>query len=300
MRRSIRLLLAVVIGLAVGGLLAILIVADGALHVPERIQPRLEAAASVAGETGAAWRDVQVTAADGVVLDGWLFTPPTPNDALVLLLHGVADTRMGMLGHAAFLLRSGFAVLLPDSRSHGASGGNLITYGVKEADDVRRWTDWAFREQRMRRLYGAGASMGASILLESLPKEPRFRAVVAECPFATFEEVSYARLRQISGLPRAPLWPVVKLGFLYTRLRYRVDLRQASPANALRSTNIPVLLIHGTADENIPFRHSQELHDANPAATKLWAVEGAGHVEALSRNPDAYRRAVVDWFDFHR
>ena len=142
--------------------------------------------------------------------------------------------------------------------------------------------------------------MGASILLESLPKEPRFRAVVAECPFATFEEISYDRLRQISGLPRAPLWPVVKLGFLYTRLRYRVDLRQAAPADALRCAHVPVLLIHGTADENIPFRHSQELHDANPAATRLWAVEGAGHVEALSRNPDFYRRAVIDWFDSHR
>ena len=42
-------------------------------------------------------------------------------------------------------------------------------------------------------LYGLGESLGAAILIESLPREPRFRAVVAECPFDSFEDIAYYR-----------------------------------------------------------------------------------------------------------
>ena len=39
------------------------------------------------------------------------------------------------------LLRHGYATLIPDARAHGRSGGNIPTYGVLEADDIRRWFD---------------------------------------------------------------------------------------------------------------------------------------------------------------
>jgi dipeptidyl aminopeptidase/acylaminoacyl peptidase len=100
-------------------------------------------------------------------------------------------------------------------------------------------------------------------------------------------------------VPRAALWPAVNLGFLYTRLRYHVDLRRASPLDAVHATTAPILLIHGTADANIPFRHSEILHAANPSATKLWAVPGAGHVAAISTNPDLYAKTVIAWFATH-
>jgi dipeptidyl aminopeptidase/acylaminoacyl peptidase len=42
-------------------------------------------------------------------------------------------------------------------------------------------------------------------------------------------------------------------------LRYGVDLRRASPVDAIRATKVPILLIHGALDTNVPLRHSQEL-----------------------------------------
>lgn len=204
-----------------------------------------------------------------------------------------------MLAHADFLLRSGFTVLVPDVRGHGKSGGAITTYGVREAGDVRCWTDRLLQNPARHRICGIGQSMGASILIESLKVEPRFRAIVADCPFATFEEIAYERLHQVSGIPQPFFWPVVHLGFLYADLSYGVDLRQASPLGAIRLTRVPVLLIHGTADRNIPPHHSLELHAANPAATRLWLVPGAGHVASLSTDPQNYARKVVSWFQSH-
>jgi len=141
--------------------------------------------------------------------------------------------------------------------------------------------------------------MGAAILLQALPREPRFRAVVADCPFASFSQIAQDRLSQVAGLPTAVFWPTVTLGVFYGRLRYGVDLRQASPMATVRETSTPILLIHGTADTNIPIRHSRELHSANPRATRLWEVPGAGHVASLEVEPDRYKRTVTEWFRDH-
>ncbi|MDR3698698.1 MAG: alpha/beta fold hydrolase [Candidatus Sulfopaludibacter sp.] len=282
--------------LALCGIAGSLVVANGALHIYIRPLPDDAVAQAVADAARAGWQAAEVTASDGVVLRGWLFTPYAANGAAVILLHGVGDTRKGVLNHAKYLLQAGFAVLAPDSRGHGASQGDYITYGVKEAGDVHAWGNWLFANRPVQRLYGMGESMGAAVILQSLATEPRLRAVVAECPFATFREVAYDRLSTPAFPPHFSLWPIIQIGYIYARMRYGVDLRLASPLPAVRATHVPVLLIHGTADTNIPCRNSEELHAANPAFTTLWLVPGATHVNALARDPERYIQRVTGWF----
>jgi uncharacterized protein len=296
MRRPFRLAVAVLIGLTLGSAFLSVFMAEGALHIWQHPGAPAPPAEALSRQTGASWESVKVIAGDGVVLDGWLFTPRRPNGAAVIALHGVGDTRLGMMSHADFLVRAGYTVLTPDCRGHGASGGDVITYGIREAADVHRWADLLLRRPGIRRLYGLGQSMGASILLESLPREPRFRALVADCPFATFEEIAYDRLAQ-RGVIFPVSWPIVELGFLYARVRYGLNLWEASPAAAVRATKVPILLIHGMKDANILPRHSRELHALNPAMTQLWEVPGADHVASLGTAPLQYQRKVTAWFE---
>jgi uncharacterized protein len=284
---------------ALGVFIGSLFVAESALHVTVRPAPEDADASSIAAGAKASWEAAEVTAADGAVLRAWLFTPTAPNGSAVIVLHGVGDTRAGVLGHAGYLLAAGYTVLTPDSRGHGASGGPYISFGVKERGDVHAWADWLFRIRPVTRLYGMGESMGAGIILQSLAAEPRMRAVVAECPFATFEEIAYDRLQQSTGLPRMPLWFIIQTGYLYAWVRHGLDLHQASPLEAIRATKVPILMIHGTADDNIPYRHSEQLHAANPAAITLWLVPGAHHVNALAIDPQLYIRRVTGWFANH-
>jgi len=294
-----RLVIAALIGVGVSAAILPVVVAENALHIWVRPVADPGAAAALAQATGSEWEAARITADDGILLDGWLFTPQFANGSAVILMHGVGDTRLGMLGHARYLLLAGFTVLTPDCRGHGTSGGAIISYGVKEASDVHRWADWLLRRQAVRRLYGLGESMGSAILLESLTQEPRFRAIVAECPFSSFEDVACYRLQEASGLGHWAAWPVARAGFLYARIRYGVDLSKASPAAAVRASHVPVLLIHGTSDRNIPFAESEMIHALNPAVTRLWLVEGARHVSALAARPAEYVSNVVDWFRSH-
>ena len=289
-----KLLIAALIGLLLGSIFA----TENGMRIYNRPDPNATVASALARATGSDWEPARIAARDGTPLEGWLFTPRTANGDDVIVLHGVGDTREGMMGHARLLLEAGYTVLAPDARGHGSSGGTIISYGVREAGDVHDWCDWLLLRRPTERLYGLGRSMGAAILLESLPREPHFRAVVAECPFPTFEEIAYYRLGQVSHLPRAPLWPIVHLGFAYAQLRYGIDLYRASPAEAVRHTAVPILLIHGMSDTNIPPSHSVRLHALNPA-TQLWLVPGAGHLEAPAVDPARYTRTVIGWFQSH-
>lgn len=269
-------------------------IAEGSLHIHHRAVPEPRAADYYALQNHAAWQPAILKTTDGIQLQAWFFRPAEFNGGAVLLLHGIADTRLGMTSHLDYLLRNGYAALMPDARGHGSSGGDLVTYGLKEAADTAMWAQWMANQPGVERIYGLGESMGAGVLIQSLVDHPGFRAIVAECPFSTFENVALYRVGQRT-LPILA-WPVLRIGSWYSRWRYGVDVMQASPMAVLRASTTPVLLIHGTADTNIPPQESRDLHAANPQFTVLWEVEGAIHVRAMATEPQEYRRRVLAWF----
>jgi len=243
--------------------------------------------------------DVAIAAQDGVMLRGWSIRPPNGNGNAVILLHGLGDNRTGTTGYAELLLRHGFSVLMPDARAHGLSGGNLATFGLLETDDIRRWLDWLQQNDHPPCIFGLGESMGAAQLLQSLRRETRFCAIVAESPFASFREIGYDRVGQRFNtgpwLGRTILRPIVEFAFLYARLKYKLDFEQVSPEDAVAKTKVPILLIHGKVDSNLPVRHSR-LVAARNSSIQLWEVPNADHCGAMSAAPDEFSEKVLGWF----
>jgi uncharacterized protein len=84
----------------------------------------------------------------------------------------------------------------------------------------------------------------------------------------------------------------------YVRLRYGVDFGKADPARAVAATRVPVMLIHGLADTNLPPRHSEMIKARNPAVV-LWEPVRADHCGASSAEPAEYERRVIGWFAEH-
>jgi uncharacterized protein len=153
-----------------------------------------------------------------------------------------------------------------------------------------------------RCIFGLGESMGAAELLQSLAVEPRFCAVAAESSFSSFREIAYDRMGQPLNL--GPWFgqtisrPVVEFAFLYARLKYRLDMQQVSPENAVAATAVPVLLIHGEIDSNIPLRHSLRIQARNSSAV-LWEVPNADHCGAISVAPQQFEQKLIAHFVPH-
>lgn len=274
------------------------------LHTPRRalLAGDEAVAREVSSRNHASLDDVQIQAEDGAILRGWSIRLPGGNRDAVILLHGQADNRVGMLGNAELFLRHGYSVLLPDSRAHGASGGQIVTYGIEEADDVRRWYAWLEGAEAPHCIYGVGDSMGAAILLQATAREPGFCAVVAECTFPTLRDAGYVRLGQEmhtgAWIGETLLRPALDFALLYGRMRYGMDFAQALPERAAAQTRVPILLIHGLADSNFPPRFSEEVQAKN-AAIALWEPAGAEHCGAFPAQPAEYERRVIGWFAAH-
>jgi alpha-beta hydrolase superfamily lysophospholipase len=274
-------------------------IGPGVLH-PANLNPeRLQEAEQAFKRTSAAKTDFAVRANDGVELRGWKVVPASPNGDWVLLFHGVSDNRTGGLGHAEFLLRHGYSVVMMDSRAHGKSGGDMVTYGWKERYDTVAITDALYATEKVGHLHALGVSLGAAIALQSAAVEPRISAVSAEDPLANLREVSY----DYAGLDVSPFLgktlfrpaSIFALRALEKAGGFNPD--EVSPEKSVAQRPFPVLLICGTNDHRIPCRHAEAIYDAATGPKELWIVQGAGHASALGQAPAEYENRVVSFFE---
>src|SRR5277367_824146 len=242
------------------------------LH-PANLNPdRKEQTLAMLAPTGATKVDLEVKAKDGAILRGWKIRPKNPNGDWALLYHGISDNRTGNLGHAEFLLDSGYSVVMMDSRAHCQSGGDMATYGWKERDDTRQIVDAVYAGESVRHLYALGVSLGAAIALQSAGLE--LSPLLGKTLFRPASMAALHAVKKDGGF----------------------DPDKVSPKKAVAARAFPVLLICGTADHRIPCRHAEAIYRAAIGPKELWIVQGAEHASALGHAPQEYEKRVIEFF----
>jgi fermentation-respiration switch protein FrsA (DUF1100 family) len=304
LRRSIQ------IGLSLLGLYVVLSIvagiylAEAAIHPHRRpVTGRARYMAMVETYSNSGGEDVAVDTTYQVKLKGWYVQPKDWNHEAVILLHGVSDDREGVAGYSVMFLKVGYAVLLPDSRAHGESGGAIASYGVMERYDVAAWAVWL--HQRMHGCtYLFGESMGAAIGLQAMTVSRGICAVVVESPFSTFREIAQDRVAQDTGIGRSFTRivgdPMLEAALLYVRLRYGVNLTNAQPKTSVAASRVPTLLIAGDADQNIAPKHAIAIMRTAPPQDVLWEVPNADHGGAVRVAGAEFERRVLGWFASHQ
>jgi len=274
--------------------------------------------------TGATREDFDVRAPDGALLRGWKVRPKNPNGNWVLLFHGVADNRVGVIGQSEFLLRAGYGMVMMDARPHGASGGPVATYGWLERNDTRAIIDALLSDPSLHgvqsypvspsssltspnssasstssfHIFALGESMGAGIALQSAAADPRIEAVVAEASFANLREAAYdyAGLRKYPWLGKTLFAPGTWTLLYRDEKLAGFPVAEVSPLKAVASRAFPVLLICDENDDALPCRHSEMIYAAARGPKQLWVVPGAFHTAAYGFAPQEFRRRVLALF----
>ncbi len=77
-----------------------------------------------------------------------------------------------------------------------------------------------------------------------------------------------------------------------------MNFEQVSPERIVATTKVPVFLIHGRDDSNIPIRHSRRIAAANPSLA-LWEVPDTDHCGAISTSHEEFEQRLTHWFDGH-
>ena len=244
---------------------------------------------------GMLFENVRVTTADGLSLVGWYV--PTLNGALVLAQHGYKSDRSEMLNAAAMLHRHGYGVLITSVRTHDLSDGNLITFGVKEMQDLDAWDALAHREPGVDpdKIAMLGNSMGGSLVIEYAADHPDIRAVVANSAFSSLSDTVETSVRFFTGLPPFPFAPLITFwaehegDFRVSDIDAKKWIGRISPR--------PVFLMQGGADVVVSKTSGQRLYAAAGEPKTLWFDAGVEHAGFDHARPDEYERRVTSFFD---
>ena len=218
------------------------------------------------------YENVSFKTADGITLRGWHVPSEKETDKTLILLHGYPADKGDILPALAFLQKD-FNLLLFDFRYLGESEGSYSTAGAKEVEDLLA----AIRFLKTRAITEVGVwgfSMGGAVALMAIEKAPEIRAVAAESSYASLAEMALLLFR----IPVVK-YPIAYLIGLWSKLFLGIDLRDASPAERIRNSAIPILITHSSADAVIPFSQAKSLQQAlvnNPRA-EFWFSEEFAH-----------------------
>ncbi len=202
-------------------------------------------------------RPFRVKTIDGVILDA-LYLPPAPRRTAhwsrrtrrarlpVIMTHGWFENKEVHLRAAGRLTRMGHPVLLYDSRAHGRSSGQRVTFGLEEQRDALAMIDYA-RSQGLTDgpVITAGHSMGAATLLMQAVEDRRVAGVIASSPFADLRSaIDGFRTRRLRLLP-TDRWMG---GLEQAAVELGLDLDALNVVDAAGRLRVPVMLMAGGRD----------------------------------------------------
>lgn len=235
---------------------------------------------------------VLITDAGGESVHGWLIDGIEGQGA-VLLLHGVRADRRAMIHRARFLHAAGYAVLLIDFQAAGESPGKAITFGFREAEDVKASLRYIRQQLPGERVGIIGTSMGGAATILAEP-DVEADAVILEQVYPSIRQATEDRLAIHLG-PLGPKLAPVLLMTLHAHLGiYPEALR---PIDHIGRLSMPKLLIVGDRDRHTTIAESYAMFHAATGHKELWVVHGARHVDLCRYAEVDYQERVLGFFD---
>jgi pimeloyl-ACP methyl ester carboxylesterase len=205
----------------------------------------------------------------------------------IVFLHGKGGNAAEWTPDAVRSIEQGFSVLVPDLRGHPPSGGDFVTYGLLERDDLRRALAAAGRYGLdPSRVAIHSCSAGSWIALAwAAEAEKRVRGLWLESPFADAREMARHYLAILSGLPPWVLGLTTRLAVSRALGAIRRSLAATGGAPsppldslaAVERVRAPIQLVYGERDQLVPPRFTARLVDALPPGSGVWSPSGAGH-----------------------
>jgi dienelactone hydrolase/catechol 2,3-dioxygenase-like lactoylglutathione lyase family enzyme len=223
----------------------------------------------------------------GVTLGGYLFKPQAgkPPYPALILLHGFASHAHAMAGLARAAAANGYAALALSLRGWLGSEGES-DQGLRQPLDVLAAIDWLAKRPLVdrERLALVGASMGGQVALLTAAHKPPVRAVAS-----FFAPTDLARWRDANPYIRDYLDDLCGPEGLPVR----------SPILRVAQIDVPILLIHGARDENVPVAQTHAMAGALTSHGKeveTFIVPDGTHFFSEQQNAAARRKL----FDFLR
>lgn len=227
----------------------------------------------------------------------WIVEPPDSPRGTILYLHGIFDNKGSLLPTARSHAQRGYRGVLIDSRGHGESTGEWLTYGAQEAADYSQLLDELQRRGLLAGKVGVyGCSYGAGVAVQFAARDERVAAAVVLAPFSSMREIVCARVRSLN---LAWLFNDATIDAAIARVAElaQFDPDQADGVAALRRRPVPLLVIHGERDRTIPCDQGARLAAADGPDSRFVLIRGATHDDWTDAGLAALWTESSAWFD---
>ncbi|BCA85847.1 alpha/beta hydrolase [Enterococcus saigonensis] len=241
---------------------------------------------------GSTRKNWYITSAEGLKLRGIYLPADRDNNKTAIIAHGYMGDAESMYQFADMYHRLGYNVLVPDARGHGKSQGDYIGFGWPERKDYLKWINTVLTKSSSKEtIILHGVSMGAATVMmtsgEKLPSN--VKAIIEDCGYSSIQDELIYQYHQLFDLPTFPIIPVTNL---VTRLRAGFFFTEGDVTKQLAKNETPMLFIHGSADNFVPFNMLDKVYNATNGPKEKWVVEGAAHAQSFNKDSKRYQEKI--------
>jgi uncharacterized protein len=209
----------------------------------------------------------------------------------VIVCHGYAGCKSGMLGKAQAFHRLGYNTLLIDFRGTKSSGTNNSTVGFKEAIQVAAAVKF-LKDKGEDHIICFGTSMGAVAILKAEHDSPlACDALILECPFGSLKQTVYNRF-EMQG---APAFPMADLMVFWGGVQNGFNGFAFNPIQYALKINCPVLLMSGSKDTKVTTQEIYSIYNNLQGNKQLHFFAQVGHNNFLDKARQEWMNTVDDF-----
>jgi pimeloyl-ACP methyl ester carboxylesterase len=216
----------------------------------------------------------------------------------IILCHGMMSAKEGtkQKAFARAFEESGFSALRFDFSFCGESEGRFeeITF-AQEVDDLRHAVLWV-RARGATSIGLLGSSMGGAVAILYAREDPLIKALVTLAAVGTPARIA-ERMGDLKHKTQEwkdqgyHLGAEGEPGEAFFR-----DAREQDVVGAARSLSVPLLVMHGEADEVVPVEDAYAIHENAGGSKKLRVLPGVDHRFTHHGALDEALVLAKDWF----
>lgn len=213
----------------------------------------------------------------------------------VVISHGYTYSHHGSIKYAQMMMKLGFNAILYDHRYHGASGGKNSTLGFYEADDLKTVIDHVYKTYGNDIYLGTyGESMGSATCLIEQKDDDRVRFVVSDAGFSRLKPLV---LRKIKA-KKLPGFLFYWIANVNVWLISKANLSKVNPIEAIKTSKIPIMFVHGKLDDFIPYKDAVDMYESYRGPKKIYLAEvKAFHARSYYFNQETYFNKLKEFVD---
>lgn len=210
-------------------------------------------------------------------LHGWWIPADKPDAPVMLYFHHNAINIGANVSQALQFQKLGYSIFLFDYRGFGQSEGNFPTEPQLYEDAQAAWNYLTqARKIPSNRIVIYGHSVGGAIAIDLAVKHPEAAALIMQSSFTSMRDMT-------------------KRFGVYWFLPIELLLQQRFESlEKMKSIKMPVLVITGTEDIQIPVEMGERLHAAAPEFKQLMIIQGRGHDNHM---PEQYKQRVKQFIE---